>query len=91
MENTPTHSEVRKTNFQHFRGKSSCERTERYFFNGLQIQLHKNWPEGELLLIINNRSAVHVAYIGCGAALCVLVERHCCCADLVPNLIVSDK
>ena len=25
---------------QHFRGKSSCERTETYFFNGLQIQLH---------------------------------------------------
>ena len=24
----------------------SCERTERYFFNGLQIiQLRKNWPD----------------------------------------------
>ena len=40
----PSHSEARKTNFQHFRGKSSCERTERCFFNWLQIQLHKNWP-----------------------------------------------
>ena len=26
----PTHSETRKTNFQRFRGKSSCERSERY-------------------------------------------------------------
>ena len=34
----------KKTNFQQFRG-NSCERTERYFFNGLQIQLHKNWRE----------------------------------------------
>ena len=40
----PTHSEARKTNFQLFRGKSSFERTERYFFNGLQIQVHNNWP-----------------------------------------------
>ena len=43
-EKAPTHSEARKTNFQYSRGKSSCERSERYFFNGLQIQLHKNWP-----------------------------------------------
>ena len=27
------------------RGKSSCERTEMYFINGLQTQLHKNWPQ----------------------------------------------
>ena len=47
LEKAPTHSEARKTNFQHFRGKSSCERAEKYFFNGLQIQLHinKNWPK----------------------------------------------
>ena len=32
MEKAPTHSEARKTNFQHFRGESSCERTQRYFF-----------------------------------------------------------
>ena len=44
LEKTPSHSEARKTNFQHFRGKTSCERTESYFFNRLQIQLHKNWP-----------------------------------------------
>ena len=42
LEKTLSHSQARKTNFQHFRGKSSCERTERYFFNGLQIQLHNN-------------------------------------------------
>ena len=29
----PTHSEARKTDFQHCRGKSSCERAERDFFN----------------------------------------------------------
>ena len=39
--------------FQHFRGKSSCERTERYFFNGLQIQLLNNWP---------NNTRVHALY-----------------------------
>ena len=44
LEKALTHSEAMKTNFQHFRGKSSCERTERYFFNGLQTQPHKNWP-----------------------------------------------
>ena len=44
VDKAPTHSEARKTNFQHFRGKSSCERIKRYFFNGLQIQLRKNWP-----------------------------------------------
>ena len=43
-ETSDYHSEARKTNFQHFRGKSLCERTEMYFFNGLQIQLRKNWP-----------------------------------------------
>ena len=43
LEKPPTHFEARKTNFQHFRGKRSCERTQSYFFNGLQIQLHKNW------------------------------------------------
>ena len=47
LEKAPTYSEARKTNFQHFRGKSSCERTERYIFNGLQIQLHKNDPIGD--------------------------------------------
>ena len=45
MKKAPTHSEARQTNSQHFRGYSSCERTERYFFNGLQIQLNKNWPK----------------------------------------------
>ena len=44
-EKAPTRSEARKTNFQYFRGKSSCERTEMYFFNRLQIRLHKNWPD----------------------------------------------
>ena len=34
--------------FPIFRGKSSCERTERYFFNGLQIRLHKNWSHAVL-------------------------------------------
>ena len=39
LEKSPIHSEARKTNFRHFlREKSSCERTERHFFNGLQIQ-----------------------------------------------------
>ena len=45
LEKAPTHSEAKKTDFQHFRGKSSCERTERHLFNGLQIQLHKNWSK----------------------------------------------
>ena len=50
LRETPTHSEERKTNLQHFRGKSSCERNERYFFNAtLQIQLHKNWPYMQFL------------------------------------------
>ena len=44
MEKASTHSDASKTIFQHFRGKPSCQRTERYFFNGLQIQLRKNWP-----------------------------------------------
>ena len=43
LEKNPTHSDP-MTNFEHFRGKSSCERTERHFFNGLQVQLHKIWP-----------------------------------------------
>ena len=48
LEKTPIHSEARKTNFQHVRGKTSYERAEKYFFNGLHIQVHKNSPELEL-------------------------------------------
>ena len=44
MEKLPTHSEASKTNSQYFRGQTSCEHIERCVFNGLQIQLHKNWP-----------------------------------------------
>ena len=29
---------------------NSCERTEGYFLNGLQIQLHKNWPKDSYFL-----------------------------------------
>ena len=43
LEKGPNHSGARKTNFQHFRGQSSCKHIERCFFNGLQIQLHNNW------------------------------------------------
>ena len=44
LDKAPTHSEARKTSFHFFRGKSSCKHTERRLFNGLQIQLQKNWP-----------------------------------------------
>ena len=40
MEKAQTHPEARRTNLTHFRRNSSCERAERYFFNGLEIQLH---------------------------------------------------
>ena len=48
------YAEDSPANFQHFRGKSSCEHTERYFFNGLQIRLHKNWPEVSIYTFSNN-------------------------------------
>ena len=40
-------------NFQHFRGKSSCECTGMYFFNRMQTQLHESWRKknkNELIL-----------------------------------------
>ena len=40
MEKAQTHPEARRTNLTHFRRNSSCERAERFFFNGLEIQLH---------------------------------------------------
>ena len=54
LEKTPVQSEARETIFEHFRGKRLCERTERterYFFNGLQIR-----PETEKPKIIANES-----------------------------------
>ena len=44
LEKTPTHSEARRTDFQHFRGERSCERIEGYLLNGLRIRLRNNWP-----------------------------------------------
>ena len=32
-----------------FSGKISCERTKRYFFNGPQTEMHKNWPKQPLI------------------------------------------
>ena len=53
------HSEARKANFHHFRGKSLCERIEMYFFNGMKIQLHKNWPNIFFIKIMKNVSCEH--------------------------------
>ena len=44
LDKAPIRSEARKTSCNNFRGQRSCERTERYFLNGLQIQLQNNWP-----------------------------------------------
>ena len=44
LRKTIRHSEARIINFLRFRGKSSCERTERNIFNGLEIELHRNLP-----------------------------------------------
>ena len=64
VEKTPTHAEARQTNFQHFRGKSSREPTESYFFNELQIlyelriQLNKNWPHFHTSYIPGSRDVM---------------------------------
>ena len=47
------------TNFQHFGGKRSCERAEKYFFNRLQTQLNRNCPEDALINVRFMRSAIN--------------------------------
>ena len=74
---------------KHFRGKSSCECTERYLFNGLQVQLHNIWPFMKTMFKMYSRAIdvvehimmtikqglVWASYVRCWHSICLAMPR----------------